>query len=93
MRARQDAEKAIKCIVPEGAIDGNPWEDAPSPDMDYDFDIDKWVPKSFKEEKKRMIEEEFKRNLEMLNYSKKTGNYSPIVKAQCFGWPIRPTQE
>ena len=31
------------------------------PDMDYDFDIDKWVPKSFKEEKKRMIEEEFTR--------------------------------
>ncbi|WP_290392321.1 hypothetical protein [uncultured Bacteroides sp.] len=31
MRARQDAEIAIKSIVPEGAMDGNPWEDAPSP--------------------------------------------------------------
>lgn len=76
MKARQDAEKAIKSIVPDGAIDGNPWEDAPSPDMDYDFDIDKWVPKSFKEEKKRMLEEEFKRNLEMLEDTKKTDSAS-----------------
>lgn len=61
MKAHEEAEKTIRSIIPKGAIDGNPWEEPPTPDMVYDHDINKWVPSSFKDEKKRMLDDEFKR--------------------------------
>lgn len=64
MKAQEDAEARIRQIVPDGAIDGDPWEDAPAPDMAYDSDINKWVPKAFKEGKRQMIKEEIQRILD-----------------------------
>lgn len=64
MKAQEDAEARIRQIVPDGAIDGDPWEDAPASDMVYDSDINKWVPKAFKEGKRQMIKEEIQRILD-----------------------------
>lgn len=64
MKAKEDAEARIRQIVPDGAIDGDPWENAPAPDMVYDSDINKWVPKAFKEGKRQMIKEEIQRILD-----------------------------
>lgn len=64
MKAQEDAEARIRQIVPDGAIDGDPWENAPAPDMVYDSDINKWVPKAFKEGKRQMIKEEIQRILD-----------------------------
>lgn len=64
MKAQEDAEARIRQIVPDDAIDGDPWENAPAPDMVYDSDINKWVPKAFKEGKRQMIKEEIQRILD-----------------------------
>ena len=73
MKAQEDAEARIRQIVPDGAIDGDPWEDAPASDMVYDSDINKWVPKAFKEGKRQMIKEEIQRILDATTNLKNNG--------------------
>ncbi len=80
MKAHEEAEKSIRSIIPEGAIDGNPWEEPPTPDMVYDHDINKWVPPSFKDEKKRMLDNEFKRYLKA--YSSADNDECASVEAE-----------
>lgn len=79
MKAQEDAEARIRQIVPDGAIDGDPWDNAPAPDMVYDSDINKWVPKVFKESKRQMIKEKIQRILDATPNLKNPG-YSILGK-------------
>ena len=40
----QQEEIRKRNIIPEGSIDGNPWDDPPAPGMTFNANIWKWVP-------------------------------------------------
>ncbi len=47
----QQEEIRKRKIIPEGSIDGNPWDEPPAPGMTFNADIWKWVPAASVEKK------------------------------------------
>lgn len=47
----QQEEIRKRNIIPEGSIDGNPWDDPPAPGMTFNANIWKWVPATSDEKK------------------------------------------